>query len=98
MMGRFMNFCQRNCFSLQTINNIYHVIEEMLLVIGSQENMDVVLSYSEKTTQICLSFENIQTMKKDAFEQKDNKIGMDIIHGCSRSLTIEEDCVRVEIV
>lgn len=98
MMGRFMNFCQRNCFSLQTINNIYHVIEEMLLVIGNQENMDVVLSYSEKTTQICLSFENIQTMKKDAFEQKDNKIGMDIIHGCSRSLTIEEDCVRVEIV
>lgn len=98
MMGRFMNFCQRNCFSLQTINSIYHVIEELLLIIGNQENMDIVLAYSEKTAQIGVQFENINALKKETFDLVDNKIGMDIIRGCSKSMTIEDDGVHVEIV
>lgn len=97
MMGHFMNFCQRNCFSLQTINSIYHLIEELLLITGTQENMDIILTYSEKTTQIQLSFENLQTLDKAAFDQESNKIGMDIIRGYSTSLTIGESCIKVEV-
>ncbi len=98
MMGRFMHFCQRNCFSLQTINSIYHLIEETLLIVGNQENMDIVLTYSEKTSQIGLTFENIHALHKDAFEHKENKIGMDIIRSCSKSMTIEEKRICVEVV
>lgn len=97
MMGLFMNFCQRNCFSLQTINSIYHLIEELLLITGNQENMDIVLTYSEKTSQIQLSFENIQSLDNAPFEQEANKIGMDIIRGYSTSLMIEEKSIRVEV-
>lgn len=98
MMGRFMHFGQRNCFSMQMLDSIYHVIEELLLIVGNQEGMDIVLTYSEKTSQIGLSFENIQALDKGAFEHEENKIGMDIVRCCSQSLTIGEDCVRVEVM
>lgn len=97
MMGQFMHFCQRNCFSMQTINSVYHIIEELLLIVGNQENMDIVLTYSEKTSQIMLSFENVQKLQKDVLEQEENKIGMDIIRGFSKSLSIEEEGIRVEL-
>lgn len=57
----------------------------------------------QKATLVNLDDKEEEQVTRDipasSYTKEDNdKIGMDIIHGCSRSLTIEEDCVRVEIV
>lgn len=98
MMGRFMHFCQRNCFSLRTINNIYHVIEEMLLITGCQENMEIVLCYSEKKSSIELSFMNLHNLGKDILQKEENKLQADIVRGCSKSLTVKDDAILVEVM
>lgn len=97
MMGHFVNFCQRNSFSRQTTDNIYHLVEEMLLITGYKVGTEVVLTYSEKTSQTILAFEHLPEMDKDLLEQEETALSSAIIKDCSMSVAMDGNRIVVEV-
>lgn len=97
MMGHFVNFCQRNSFSRQTTDNIYHLVEEMLLITGYKVGTEVVLTYSEKTSQTILAFEHLPEMDKNLLEQEETALSSAIIKDCSMSVTMDGNRIVVEV-
>ena len=97
MMGRFMHFCQTNSMSFNTGNNVFHIIEETLLTIGSPVNTVIVLSLSEKSSLVEVTFIAPEKISKDIFGKEENYIQSDIIRGCSKSLTIDGNVIHVVV-
>ena len=97
MMGHFVNFCQRNSFSRQTTDNIYHLVEEILLIIGHKVGTEVVLTYSEKTSQTTLTFDHLPEVDKDLLEQQETSLSSAIIRNCSKSVEIADHSIVVEL-
>lgn len=97
MMGHFVNFCQRNSFSRQTTDNIYHLVEEILLLTGYQEGTEVVLTHSEKTSQTILTFENLSELDSDLFDNEDASLSLAIIRNSSKSLALTPTTLTVEV-
>ena len=97
MMGHFVNFCQRNCFSRKTIDDIYHLVEEILLITGYKVGTEVILTYSEKTLQMELTFENLPLVDKELLEKKETAISSAIIRNSSKSVTIEDKRIVIEV-
>ena len=94
MMGNFVNFCQRNNFSRQATDNIYHLVEEILLVTGYKTGTEVILTYSEKTMDIQLTFENISDLDKQVLDRKENALSAAIIRNSCESIEIEGNRIQ----
>lgn len=97
MMGRFMHFCQTNSLNFNTGNKVFHVIEEILLTIGSPIDTEIILTYCEKSSQVELTFKAPDAIDKDIFDIEANSIQADIIRGCSDSITIEDNTIHVVV-
>lgn len=97
MMGRFVDFCQRNSLSRTTIDSIYHVIEELLLITGTQPFTEVVLTYSEQSSQITISLEHIPSLDADILIRKDNTISVAIVKNSSASITVGQNRIDVKL-
>ncbi len=97
MMGQFVNFCQHNSFSRLTTDSIYHLVEEILLITGNKVGTEVILTYSEKTSQTTLTFEHLPAVDKNLMEQKETTLSSAIIRNYSKSVTIEDNRIVVEV-
>lgn len=97
MMGRFVDFCQRNSLPRTTTDSIYHVIEELLLVTGTQPSTQVVLSYSEQTSQVAVSLEHIPHLDAEILECEENQISLAIVRNSSTSVTVGQNRIDVTI-
>lgn len=95
MMGKFVDFCHRNNIGHKTTDSIYHVVEEMLLVLCNAVGTEIVLSYSEQSAKIEVSFVSPLPVEPDILEQEDNMIQAAIIRSCAESLTVGENSIKV---
>ena len=91
MVGVFLNFCLHNGFSCTTTDNVQHIIEEVLLVVGDTAGTEIVLTYSEKTSETEISFEHLPTIDKDILNLEENQLQAAIIRNSSKSITIEQN-------
>lgn len=97
MMGRFEDFCRRNSLARKTSDNIYHIIEELLLLTGSQVGTEIALSYSEQTSQVEILFEHLPSLAPDLLDQDDNMISAAIIRNCAEDVQVGDDSIKVSV-
>lgn len=59
---------------------------------------EVVLTYSEKTSQTQLTFDHLPNVDKNLLERKDTELAAAIIRNSSKSVEIEETRIVVEVL
>lgn len=88
MMNMFTNFCQQHNLSRTATDNIYHVVEETLLMLEGGAGTDIILSYNEKTMQGEVRLLTPGIVATDLFTKEENIISAAIIGNCTSSMHI----------
>lgn len=101
MNASMVNFAEKYNMSYATINNIEHVIEEGLVVMGISKGMSVILTYSEKSYELTLQIVKPQRLPDNFLELEEKSLPLTIIKGMSKSVgltaTDSATCLKVRI-
>ncbi len=101
MNAEMIHFAEKYNLSYATINNIEHIIEEGIIIMGRSKGTSITLSYSEKSSEVKLQIIKPQEGPDCFHEQKDNSISEAIIRGMSKSVewssTESATCLQIRI-
>lgn len=89
MMGAITNFCEHYNLSKREINNVNHVIDEALFLLGVDNGLDIKLSYSEKTLSMLITFEVSRGGLSDLLDKEDNQLSVMVMKNSCQDLTIK---------
>lgn len=91
MMGQFVNFGQRHNFSRAALDNVNHIIEEGLQILGSAEGTKIVLSYSEKTQDMEIKISTPSAVPSDVLDISENAISAAILRSICTDVEVSGD-------
>ena len=86
MNAMMVNFAEKYNMTYSTINNIEHIIEEGLLIVGARKGLSITLSYSEKNSELILKFVTPEKLPENPTESADNALSVAMIRGMSKDI------------
>lgn len=89
MNSKMVNFAEKYNLSYRAINNIQHVIEEGLQIIGQDKGVLIKLSYSEKSTELILEISTPERLPDNILDSENNALSMAMIRGMSNSVELD---------
>lgn len=99
MMAGIVAFGDRYNFPEKVNENILHVVEEGILMLGAREGMNVRISYSEKSSDIEITVTTPEILQENPLETESNEVGSIIMKGLSKSVdySCREDGSRIVV-
>ena len=103
MMSQMEQFCQQYNLSRQRTNNVLHVIDESLAILGSggrviSPNTVLTLAYTERDDSLQLSIKSQQAIGSDAFDAERDDLAVTILRNFCRDITIDGNNLRIDIL
>ena len=89
MMARIAEFGDKYNFREKTVEEIIHVIEESVLILGADNGIEVNVSYSEKSSDIELNVSTKAVLPEEVLENEDNFVGVAILKGIAKKFRFE---------
>lgn len=101
MNAGMISFAEKFNMSYATINNIEHVIEEGLVIMGHSRGTSITLTYSEKSSDVTLNIVRPQSLPDNHLELEANSLSATMIRGMSKSVELSStesaSCLKVSI-
>ena len=99
MMAGITAFGDRYNFPEKVNENIIHMIEESILMLGAREGMNVRVSYSEKSSDIEITVTTPEILQENPLEAEGNEVGSIIMRGLGKSVdySCREDGSRIVV-
>jgi polar amino acid transport system substrate-binding protein len=97
MTAQMENFCQHYNLSRSRTDNMLHVIDESLAILGAAPAMRITLAYSEQDDTLQLTVTAPQGISPEVFEREENGIAMTILRNFSRDISTDGNTLRVTI-
>ena len=103
MMSQMEQFCQQYNLSRQRTNNVLHVIDESLAILGSggrviSPNTVLTLAYTERDDSLQLSIKSQQAIGSDAFDAERDDLAVTILRNFCRDITLDGNNLRMDIL
>ena len=102
MMSQMEQFCHQYNLSRQRTNNVLHVLDESLAILGSggrviSPNTVLTLAYTERDDSLQLSIKSQQAIGSDAFDAERDDLAVTILRNFCRDITIDGNNLRIDI-
>ena len=102
MMSQMEQFCQQYNLSRQRTNNVLHVIDESLAILGSggrviSPNTVLTLAYTERDDSLQLSIKSQQAIGSDAFDAERDDLAVTILRNFCRDINVDGNNLRIDI-
>jgi polar amino acid transport system substrate-binding protein len=88
MTAQMEQFCQRFNLLRQQIDNVLHVIEETLSILGTVPGLRLTLSYAEQDNVLQFDVSSPHTIDAEAFSADSDDIAVTILRNFSSAITI----------
>ena len=103
MMSQMEQFCQQYNLSRQRTNNVLHVIDESLAILGSggrviSPNTVLTLAYTERDDSLQLSIKSQQAIGSDAFDTERDDLAVTILRNFCRDINVDGNNLRIDIL
>ena len=95
MMAQMEQFCQHYNLSRQQTDNVLHVVEETLVVIGTAPVTRLTLSYAEQEGELQLNVDCPQVINPDVFSAAKDDIALTMLRNYSRDISIDGNTLRI---
>ena len=91
MMGQMVAFAEKYNMTYRTINDIQHIVEESLTILGAGTGTELSLRYSETDSGLELEVMSPGTFDGGILDREENAVPTAILRGICLTVTVEPD-------
>ena len=97
MVAQMEQFCQRYNLTHKQTQRVMHVIDELLIIIGTAPGTRLTLSYTEQNEELGFAVSCPQPIDPAVLSKAENELSVSFLRHFSRDISIEGNTLRLLI-